>query len=399
MQNLRIAMNATSLLSPLTGIGQYTYQLSRALGRRDTRLSYFYGPVWSERLLESEADVNAARDAGSRMGPATRKAMVGVKRLVKSVVPRPYDVARFLQQRWFSRGLRSREIDVYHDPNFIPFRFEGPTVITIHDLSVLTLPHMHPKDRVKAIGGRLQWAVEEADAIITVSEFVREEVTEILGVPADKVTAIHNGVDTVFQPKDASQTDASLSRFGLRHEGYVLAVGTLEPRKNLARLCRAYRALPEAVRQEYPLVLAGMKGWGDADFARDLAALEKEGSLVTPGYLPSDDLRNLYAGAALFVYPSVYEGFGLPVAEAMASGTPVITSNVSSLPEVAGDAACLVDPLDIDDIASALDRLLTDDAMRQRLAKAGLERARQFTWDATARDTLAVYERARQLKQ
>src|SRR5690606_19524579 len=149
----------------------------------------------------------------------------------------------------------------------------------------------------KAIGGRLQWAVEEADAIITVSEFVREEVTEILGVPADKVTAIHNGVDTVFQPKDASQTDASLSRIGLRHEGYVLAVGTLEPRKNLARLCRAYRALPEAVRQEYPLVLAGMKGWGDADFARDLAALEKEGSLVTPGYLPSDDLRNLYAGA------------------------------------------------------------------------------------------------------
>jgi len=254
---------------------------------------------------------------------------------------------------------------------------------------------MHPKDRVKAIVRRLQWAADTADAIITVSAFVREEVIERLGVPPEKVTAIHNGVDAAFQPKDASQTTGSLTQLGLRHGGYVLAVGTLEPRKNLARLCRAYRALPDATRQAFPLVLAGMKGWGDADFARDLAALEKEGSLVTPGYLEAAALRDLYAGAAVFVYPSVYEGFGLPVAEAMASGTPVITSNVSSLPEVAGDAARLVDPLSVDDIASALSQLLADEGMRQRLAEAGLARAKVFTWDATARETLGVYERAR----
>ncbi|HEX7046428.1 MAG TPA: glycosyltransferase family 1 protein [Gammaproteobacteria bacterium] len=390
-----VGMNAISLLSPLTGVGQYTYHLSKALVQAGADVSYFYGPVWSDRLLENEVDVRAERDASSRLTPFTRKAMVGAKRLVKTVVPRPYEVVRFLQQRWFTRGLRSRSLDVYHDPNFIPFRFHGPTVITVHDLSVLTLPHMHPSDRVRAIGGRLKWAVEQADAIITVSEFVREEVIESLGVPGEKVTAIHNGVDSAFRPRDASETAASLSRLGLRHARYVLGVGTLEPRKNLGRLCRAYRSLPEEVRQEFPLVLAGMKGWGESEFARDLEALIQEGNLVLPGYLESAALRDLYAGAALFAYPSVYEGFGLPVVEAMASGVPVMTSNCSSLPEVAGDAAQLVNPLEVDDIAAALARLLNDSEERHCLATAGLKRASEYTWDITARKTLAVYDGVR----
>ncbi len=390
-----VGMNAISLLSPLTGVGQYTYHLSRALEQAGADLSYFYGPVWSDRLIENEVDVRAERDASSQLTPFARKAMVAAKRVVKTVVPRPYEVVRFLQQRWFTRGLHSRSLDVYHDPNFIPFRFRGPTVITIHDLSVLTLPHMHPNDRVKAIGGRLRWATEQADAIITVSEFVRGEVIELLGVSPEKVTAILNGVDPAYLPRNAVDTRDSLSSFGLRHGGYVLGVGTLEPRKNLGRLCRAYRSLPSNVRREFPLVLAGMKGWGESEFARDLEALTREGNLVLPGYLESAALRDLYAGAALFAYPSVYEGFGLPVVEAMASGTPVVTSNVSSLPEVAGDAAKLIDPLDVDEIAGALKRLLSDSDERNRLVAAGLDRASKYAWATTARETLAVYERVR----
>ena len=399
MPNLHIGINAISLLTPPTGIGQYTLNLALELRKDPTLLlSYFYGPFWSERLYLSEQRVQqtAQQLKATRRSKVLPSVITGLKKVVKAIIPYPYEIARFLQQRAFSKGARDRRIMLYHDPNFIPYRFDGPVVITIHDLSVLKYPETHPKDRIHAIGRQLPEAVARADAIIAVTEATRQEIIATLDVNPQKVFAIHNGVGRHFHPLSQAETTAVLHPHQLTHRGYILNVGTLEPRKNLIRLARAYGSLPTALRDRYPLVIAGMKGWHYESIEQELAPMIRSGQVRLPGYIPAEALPALYAGAAMLVYPSLYEGFGLPLVEAMASGTPVITSNRSSMPEVVGDAGILVEPEDEAMIAEAIHQLLEDSQAAQRLQQQGLERARQFTWERCAQQTLAVYRRVLQ---
>ena len=239
-------------------------------------------------------------------------------------------------------------------------------------------------------------AVERADAIIAVTESTRQEIIATFGLNPAKIVAIHNGVGPQFRPLSQAETAAVLHSHQLTHKGYILNVGTLEPRKNLIRLARAYRSLPTALRDRYPLVIVGMKGWHYESIEQELGPLLRSGHVRLPGYIPAEALPALYAGAAMLVYPSLYEGFGLPLVEAMASGTPVITSNRSSMPEVVGNAGILVEPEDETMIAEAIRQLLEDKNAAQRLQQQGLERARQFTWERCAQQTLAVYRQVLQ---
>jgi glycosyltransferase involved in cell wall biosynthesis len=226
------------------------------------------------------------------------------------------------------------------------------------------------------------------------SDFVRAEVISHYGAAPERVTTVPLGVTPDFRPLDASACRAVLAARHLDYRRYVLAVGTLEPRKNLAIAVAAFASLPPPVRRAFPLVVAGMSGGGKERLPPALRKMVEDGEARITGYVPQEDLPMLYSGARVFVYPSLYEGFGLPPLEAMACGVPAIVSRGSSLPEVVGDAAVQVDPRDASALASAMARILEDDAFHRRWAAAGIARAAGFTWRQCAERTLAVYERA-----
>ncbi|SCC93030.1 Glycosyl transferase group 1 (fragment) [Thiomonas sp. X19] len=280
---------------------------------------------------------------------------------------------------------------IYHEPNYIPVSYAGPMVITVHDLSHMRYPQFHPPERVSFLNRHLPAALQRADRILTDSHFVAQEIIDVFRTPAAKIVVTHLGADVASRSRSEWEEAATLQEFKLRRSGFVLSVATLEPRKNLERLIDAYAALPDALRRDYPLVLVGGSGWKNTALLSRLRELEARGEAIRTGYLPRDQVLDLYATAALFAYPSLYEGFGLPVLEALASGVPVLTSNISSLPEVSGGAALEVDPLSVDAIAEGLRALLDDAALRQRHASLGIERAKAFSWKHCAEQTLAVY--------
>ncbi len=378
MTRIKLAMNATALLSPGTGIAAYTRNLAQALlrtGQVEARFFYYAG--WSRILRE-----------------VSLPALSPLKRLVKTLVPRPYEVSRLVQQWRFRKGVAKYRPDLYHEPNYLAFRFDGPIVITVHDLSHVRYPEMHPADRVRAMNKFLPPAVETAAQIMVDSKFVKDEVVSYFGVDPAKVHAIHLGVGKNYAPRSAAELGPALARLGLSAKRYILAVGTLEPRKNLLQAIDAYAGLPEAVRKSTPLVIAGMKGWLAEELQTRIRKYEDRGEVRWLGYVPAEILPMLYSGARMLVYPSLYEGFGLPVLEAMASGIPVITSNQASLPEVAGEAGIMVDPRDGDALREAMLRLIEDDREARRRIDLGLAQAARFTWRSCAENTLAVYRRA-----
>jgi len=271
-------------------------------------------------------------------------------------------------------------------------RFDGPTVVTVHDLSWIRYPETHPAERVSAMNRYFEAGLRQASAIITDADSVKRELVQTFGLSPDFVTSIALGVDTMFAPQSAEQTQLARDKHGLGHGRYLLAVGTLEPRKNLSTALLAYQRLPASLRTQFPLVIVGMKGWHTSALERQMAPLVQAGQVRQLGYVSRPDLVSLMSGARALVYPSIYEGFGLPPLEAMACGTPVICSNASSLPEVVGDAGLMVDVLDDVALGAAMQLLLQDEGLWQGLQQKSLLRAQGFTWRACADKTLKVYE-------
>jgi alpha-1,3-rhamnosyl/mannosyltransferase len=372
---LRVAFNATALLSPLTGVGQYTLQMARALAADpQIEAEFFYGAAWSRGVA------GAPLPGAGKVLPWLRKHL-----------PYSYQIRRMVQSARFARHAARGGFDLYHEPNFLPLPFEGPLVLTVHDLSWIRYPQAHPPERVAAMARYFEPGLRRADLVIAVSEFVRGEIIERFALAPDKVRAIGEGADAIFTPQDAAATRPTLDRLGLKHGSYFLSVGTLEPRKNLQRVLDAYAALPDSLRAACPLVLAGMAGWDTAQAHARIAQLVAAGEIRRLGYLPRADLAMVTAGARVLVYPSLYEGFGLPPLEAMSCGVPVITSNVSSLPEVVGDAGMLVTPTDTGQIREAMERMAVDGDFREAMAARALVRSRDFSWSRCAQETVAAY--------
>jgi glycosyltransferase involved in cell wall biosynthesis len=294
-----------------------------------------------------------------------------------------------------SRGVVSEQIDVFHglDQSGIPFFLKkGRYVVTIHDILPLVLPWAFPLKHRLLSRVALSRIRQQADGVLVPSTAVKHDVMERLHVPENRIFVVPWGCEVQFQPTgDPVHFQGMKERYGLP-DRYILFVGTLEPRKGVGTLLKAFAIL----RGSHPdgdlkLVLAGGQGW---DYERLLAtqqALKLQDEVLFTGFVDEADLPHLYRGALLFVYPSLNEGFGLPILEAMACGTPVITSNTSSMPEVAGQAAILVEPNNPEVLAAAMTLMLRDDAQRDELRRRGVARAREFTWQAVARQTLQVY--------
>lgn len=382
--NIDVYFNASPLLGPRTGIGQYCLQLLSELRKDPTIHShYFYRGKWSEELVTRPGETTSA----------VRRSKLLLAEKFPNLANFGFAVRQLQNSMRFSSGLRRNSASVYHEPNFLAFRSKLPTVVTVHDLSVLRYPETHPKYRVAVLGKRIAESAKRADCIITDSEYVRQEVIAEFGLPPEQVVSVLLAAADAFVPIGDDAVRTALSSLKLESGKYVLAVGTLEPRKNLDSAIKAYACLRESIRKEFPFVIVGMKGWRMESLDRQIRSLIESGQIRRLGYVPDEMLPVLYSGARVFVYPSLYEGFGLPPLEAMACGAPVIVSDRSSLPEVVGDAGLQVAALDVDALAAAILSVIEDDALSSSLGRRGVERAASFSWRRCAQQTAEVYRR------
>jgi len=340
--------------------------------------------VYSNALLRELPGANCAV-APYSFGPA---AQLAIGR------PMPRSLALATVTDLLLPGTRQHmDVDIFHATDYRIVRMDCPVVATLHD----ALPIAHPEWCNPRLRGLKNWAqvnaARKADHVIAVSEFAIAELVQCFGVDERRISVVPNGVDEAWlEPAPANAVAATLRATGLR-AGYFLTVGTIQPRKNFGRLLEAYLGLPASIRAQRQLVIVGAPGARSEDVVNRIRAAQQNGeNVVWLSHLTSfDQLRHVYAGAGVFVFPSLYEGFGIPIVEAFGSGVPVVASNSTSLPEVTAGAAIDVDPLSVAAIGSAMLELARDEALRRRCVAAGTVRALQLTWGETARKTAAVY--------
>jgi glycosyltransferase involved in cell wall biosynthesis len=370
---MRIGLDAVPLTEPKAGIGHYTFELARELARLEPARSF---ELVAPDRFEIEIDESAFPEN---------------LRLVRAR-------SRGLRLRWWSLGLplyaRENRLALFHGTNYhIPVWDQCPTVLTIHDLSSLLHAVTHREELVRRARARLPAMARSATLIITDSESVKREVCEHLRVAPERVTAVPLAPRREFRPVADAESRGVRRRLGVEDE-FLLFVGTVEPRKNLVTLVRAFVELVRETSHRPQLVIAGQKGWLNEEL---FALVEREGlgsRVRFTGYVSDEDLRALYSSCSLSIYPSLYEGFGLPPLEAMSCGAPVVASRIAVIEETCGAAARLFEPTDVGALTSALAELLSDENARARFTELGLARAAEFTWERTARLTLEVYEEA-----
>jgi glycosyltransferase involved in cell wall biosynthesis len=365
---VRIGIDARLIFYHRAGIGQYILRLTQALAQIARDDAFILFTSRKDKTIHIQ-------QSNVRQQPLWTPSHHPLERVAMSIELAPF------------------ALDVLHSPDFIPPRWTRcPTVITVHDLAFLRYPRFLTRESARYYG-QVDLAARQATHIIAVSQSTKRDLINLLGVPESKITVIYEAAHPLFAPMDKDRARAFVrAQYNLPDE-FVLFVSTIEPRKNLPTLLRAFKRLRDNYKLHLPLVIAGYRGWLVEEVDQALAEVQLGEALRFLGSVQNEELVHLYNAASLFVLPSCYEGFGLPPLEAMACGTPVIVSNVSSLPEVVGDAALLVAPDDVEGLTVAMARVLTDANLREELRAKGLKRAQTFSWERAARETLAVYRR------
>jgi glycosyltransferase involved in cell wall biosynthesis len=392
---LSVLIGADSLALRRSGVGRMTLEIVRAaraaaaIQRTELLLA---GSLVDANLID-QLDEDGPGGAALRpeIKPIAWKVMIGRVPGVQTL--------RRIKHGGLNRKIKdlARECDgrlVYHEPNMIAMPVRLPTVVTINDLSWHHEPSWHPAERLQWISRNLKATLRQANRIAAISQFTKDAAVSELGVAADRIDVVPLAPAEAFRPISAESAAAALARLELQDRSYVMSISTLEPRKNFDRLLTAHLHLPPDLRRRAPLVIAGGKGWGEVLARPEADAAIRDGTVRLLGHVADDDLVALCSRAAVFAYVSLYEGFGLPVIEAMAAAAPVLASSTTAVGEIAGDAALLVDPMDVDSIAEGLRRLLEDDALAERLRQAGLARAAEYTWDRTLATLLGSWRKA-----
>ena len=363
-----IIINALPLLSPLTGIGRYTYNISKKLkDNNDLNIHFFYGYYSKEFIYISEKSKS--------------------KILKKIITRNPFikKVARKILLSYFN--IFSSSFDFYWEPNFIPLKnIKAKKIVTsVHDFSFILYKEFHPQERIEYFENNFYKNIVRSDRIICFTEFTKNEIINYLDVEENKIKVIPHGIDhNLFKIYEDLKVSFELPK------KFIFSVGSIEPRKNLLGLLSAYNSLDDSYKKEYSLVLAGFKGWENKEIM-DIIEKNKE-YIHYLGYISDEELAKTYNLALLFVYPSFYEGFGLPPLEAMACGTPVITSNVASLPEVGGNAVVYCDPYCVEDIKKKMELVLDDEDLQKQMIEKGLVRAKEFSWEKSAQEHMKVFQ-------
>ncbi len=366
---MRIAINCRSFLKrQYTGIGRYTYHLVKSLSEIDRTNEY---QLYARRELfnfHKKTPRFPAKNFNSRVD-------------------------------WFGRGLAGtlKDIDICHFPS--PGSLESPDrskiIVTVHDIIFKAFPQGHTSSTIEAGEAQFREIQERASKIICCSQSTVDDLKKYFQVPDEKIALVYQGVDkSIFYPIESEENvlaERILAKHGV-DEPYILSVGTIEPRKNLTNLIQAFHTLRVDKKFSGKLVIIGMQGWLNDDLAALVEKLKLTSHIVFLGYVSDQELRAFYNKAEVFAFPSFYEGFGFPIVEAFCCGTPVVTSNSSSCPEIAGDAALLIQPDMVASIAEAIERVTNDHDLKKALSEKGLKRADNFDFSKTARETLRVYE-------
>lgn len=375
---MKVIFGTDPIKYPLTGIGRYAYELANCLTKSSeiSELLFLQG----HRLSKQIPQAKESRSSSQGLRQMVQKSKVASE-LYRVTAP------------WLKTlALKKHPDAIYHGPNFYLPPKVGPSVATFHDLSVFTWPQCHPQERVRFMQKELLLTMKRADILITDSDFTRLEVMSYFNLPASKVYSAKLASSGEFYPRDPESITAVVSQHGLQAGQYCLFTGSIEPRKNIETLLSAYERLPLNLRMAYPLAISGFKGWRSESLHIRFELAQREGWLHYLGYTKSSDLPYLFAGARSFLFPSLYEGFGLPVLEAMASGVPVVCSNSSSLPEVVGECALTCDALDVETLTQLIHQSIEDETWRESAISCGLSRAKTFSWQRCAAETIHAYQ-------
>jgi glycosyltransferase involved in cell wall biosynthesis len=351
------------------GIYQYIYNLVSALLSIDTSNEYVF--------LSTYAHGKGFR--GDRAIP---------NKLIRRFPGQLSDF--FLKKLFVPIEFFTSRIDVFHGPCFFVPMIGCKSVSTVHDL----MPLRHPEFLTPELNADFRkkiYSAQKADAIIAVSNFTKQEIIELLKYPEENIRVVYNGISPIFRPiEDRAKIEEIKMKYGVKGP-YFLSVGNIEPKKNIETLIRACVKLRNETIYNYPLLVVGFKGWGFQKVWEIVRQYHAEDDTLFTGVVDDEDLPYLYSGAEIFVFPSLFEGFGIPMIEAMACGTPVITSKRTSIPEISSDAAMLVDPLNVEEMAEAMYSVLSNSELREQLVKKGIKRAKDFSWEKTAVETLKLY--------
>mgnify|MGYP005832136239 CR=1 FL=1 len=373
---MKVCVDVSPAVHGRAGIGRYVLELVTALTGQDATAEY---TIFYNRAHEAQMPVSWQH----------------LERIAFPLRDKPWRLQVLLAHlAKLSQDHLFPNIALFHaTDNLLPCLKKTHSVLTVHDLAFRFYPEtftsLNRWFQLLTMGTFLA----RAHAVIALSQNTKRDVMQLYGIDESKITVVYGGVNPRFQPASTSEVERVRTRYHLP-ERDILFVGSIEPRKNLKSLLAAFSAVKQQreVIDPVKLVIAGKKGWLYADFFQQLRTSGLDGEVILPGFIADEDLPALYSAADVFVFPSWYEGFGLPVLEAMACGAPVICSNVSSLPEVVGEAALMVAPDDIRGLSQAISRTLTDAALRQELIGRGLRQAAQFTWEKAAQQTLMIYE-------
>lgn len=390
---MKLLTNVTPLLTPLTGIGHYTRQLLIHLMThgdleecKGISMLGAYGHEELEKLLlaatpEKKGDASSAK---------SKTRLINIARQL----PYARNIKRVLEQYRAIQTAKKCHDFIYWEPNYTLLPIENPSVLTVYDLSHIHFPQYHPAERVSLLEKRLEKSLNQAQKIVTISEYTRDDITKQFGISSDKMEIVSPAVCDSFRQSYTPDHLNDVKRTYSLPENYILSVATLEPRKNIEGLLKAFSCLPDTLRKNFPLVLVGSQGWLNEELDKIVAPLQRRGEVYRLGYVNQADLPLIYAEATCMAYVSFFEGYGMPVAEAMASGIPVLTSNTSSMPEVAQGSALLADPYNTESIASSLQELLEDKDLRSRLSSQGKNIATEYTWKSSAERLMNTLKQA-----
>ena len=374
---MRIGIDISRTVEERTGVGHYVARLVKGLAEIDAENEYLLYPYFWECFP-----------------PQWRNAQTPGKpnfQLWGEDLP-----LEEIHRRWVTGEADevTGGVNVLHSTAFtVPALKRTKLVVTVHDLTFLTHPHLHTPANREFCLKQIERLAERAAMVIADSYCTKKDLLQYLAFPEERVTVVHLAAGENFHPVQHEDTIRQVLEKHEIFHNYLLFVGTLEPRKNSLTLLRACADILQSSRPPYLLVIAGASGWANAEVYRETQSLGLRERVKFLGYVPDADLRVLYSAARVFIYPSLYEGFGLPVLEAMACGAPVITANTSSLPEVAGEAALLVPPTDVGALKQAIEAVLNDQQLRLRLRQQSLKQAARFSWRETARRTLEIYKK------
>lgn len=376
---MKVILGTDPIKFPLTGIGRYTRELAWGLMQRPEidELWFLHGRRLQQQLPQPPAAASLSQPLRQRL----QKSRI-VAELYRLTAP------------WLkTRVLRQHPDAIYHGPNYyLPPNVER-CVATFHDLSIFTWPQCHPPERVRFMQKALLQTLKRAALLITPSEFIRQELAHYFNYPLANIVTASLGCNSAFYPRQAGNINRVIRRYGLTANHYCLFAGTLEPRKNIDTLLDAYENLPVRLRQSLPLAIGGYQGWRSEALHQRIRRAQDAGWLRYPGFINEADLPYLFAGARSFLFPSLYEGFGLPVLEAMASGVPVICSDSAALPEVVGDCALMCAANDSEQLKALILQSIEDQPWRDRARACGLARASLFSWQQCAQQTVHAYQR------